>query len=737
MSADHVMAVSGSSMFLSHLTIRTPVASALDVGTGTGVQALLASRHAERVVGTDPNPRALSFARFNALLNDVPNVEFREGSLFEPVGEERFDLIVSNPPFVVSPDDDYLYRDSGAPGDEISRDVVRGAAEHLAPGGTATVLIGWIENPDVSPWERPTGWAADTGCDVWVLHHSTLQALSYAVPVERPPGAGPRPLPGDGQPVGRALPGGGHRGHRLRRRGAPAPRGPGLAALRRPRRALPGTRGRRARSLAALEDRLAGGLRDRIDARRTAGARPAPPRPVHAAARGRLRGRTGRARPGRGMRFQMPADPLTAELLARCDGRRYASARWSTRCTGTSGSAAGRGRVRPGRPRRRRDPAAQGVPDARGVSGFRWRRVPETWYQSARGLGEATVNDQPSNDARTRERVRRTAARRVLPAGVPGRRRGLTGVALSGVWKSAPALASEGTAAPAATGATGGLRFLEIDGVVVGTVKSVSGGEAYADVVPDPPQGDAIVHKHIGGVKYEDFTVQVGMGMSKPFTSGSRPRSTTRPRETARSLPATSTSTPSRRTVRERADHRGRVPGPGRGVEGRRVHDDQVPPEITRHKVSSGKVSGKPSNQKMWLPRTSGSRSAPCRQQGFEDRFVHGQAELRRVRRAARGSSRPASSTRTSPSRSRSPRPGRSGSTTSSSRGTQATTWSSPAAGGADARPVDGAPRDGPAPRRDLRARPEAPEPNALGVRRFIVELYCEEMTFEFKPSAT
>ena len=322
MSSDHVMAVSGSSMFLSHLTIRTPVAAALDVGTGTGVQALLASRHADRVVGTDPNPRALRFARFNALLNDVDSVEFREGSLFEPVGDERFDLIVSNPPFVVSPDSEYLYRDSGGPGDEISRDVVRGAAEHLAPGGTASILVGWIETPDVPPWDRPTGWAADAGCDVWVLHHSSLQALAYAVQWNAHLGPDPDVyLETVSRWVEHYRAGGigavGYGGVVLRRREGPTWRRFDDLGGRYPEPA-----GDVLRSLAALEDRLVGAS----EFESLLAERPAPAR--HHITQS-LRQHDGvyevelaeLVQDG-GLRFQVPADPLTAELLARCDGRR-------------------------------------------------------------------------------------------------------------------------------------------------------------------------------------------------------------------------------------------------------------------------------------------------------------------------------------------------------------------------------------------------------------------------------
>src|SRR5438046_1475536 len=80
---------------LAWLVPPTPVDSALDVGTVCGIHAIRAARYARRVVATDLNPRALRFARFNAALNGVANIEFREGSLWEPVGDETFDLIVA------------------------------------------------------------------------------------------------------------------------------------------------------------------------------------------------------------------------------------------------------------------------------------------------------------------------------------------------------------------------------------------------------------------------------------------------------------------------------------------------------------------------------------------------------------------------------------------------------------------------------------------------------------------
>src|SRR5262249_52333375 len=92
---DYVMSVSPSSLVLLGMTVRRQSRAALDLGTGCGIQAFAAAKHSRRVVGIDTNPRAIAIARFNAGLNDLANVEFREGSMFDPVEGEAFDLIVS------------------------------------------------------------------------------------------------------------------------------------------------------------------------------------------------------------------------------------------------------------------------------------------------------------------------------------------------------------------------------------------------------------------------------------------------------------------------------------------------------------------------------------------------------------------------------------------------------------------------------------------------------------------
>jgi Methyltransferase small domain len=177
---DYVGPVNPTSVTLAKLCVRRPVGSALDLGTGCGVQALLMSEFAQQVVATDVNPRALHYLAFNALLNGVTNVEPREGSFFEPVAGERFDLIASNPPFVVSPDSRYAFRDSGLSGDDVCREVVRGAGAALSEGGFATVLVNWVGRQREDWAVVPGHWLDGIGCDGWVLHNAAEDPLRYA-----------------------------------------------------------------------------------------------------------------------------------------------------------------------------------------------------------------------------------------------------------------------------------------------------------------------------------------------------------------------------------------------------------------------------------------------------------------------------------------------------------------------------------------------------------------------------
>jgi hypothetical protein len=189
---DHVLGISAASTSLTQLTIRDEVGTALDLGTGCGVQALHLAGHSQRVVATDVNQRALRIARFNAELNDVAaTVEVRDGSFFEPVAGERFDLIATNPPFVISPatgalrdgsslasSGTALYRDSGLPGDRVVEDIVRAAPDHLTEGGWCQILANWVIAED-RPWdERLAGWL-DDDCDALVVQREVVDPATY------------------------------------------------------------------------------------------------------------------------------------------------------------------------------------------------------------------------------------------------------------------------------------------------------------------------------------------------------------------------------------------------------------------------------------------------------------------------------------------------------------------------------------------------------------------------------
>ena len=179
--ADFVMSgTSASSISLTRLTIRRRVSSALDIGTGAGTHALLAASHADEVVATDTNKRALNFAAMNARLNGIENVSFAEGSFFEPVTGEKFDLIVSNPPFTISPSSPLLFQNAGLGGDKVSELILRESPTHLREGALAVALISWHHQTEKDWASRPSAWVDGHGCDLWLLHATSADPLNYA-----------------------------------------------------------------------------------------------------------------------------------------------------------------------------------------------------------------------------------------------------------------------------------------------------------------------------------------------------------------------------------------------------------------------------------------------------------------------------------------------------------------------------------------------------------------------------
>ncbi|URM97050.1 methyltransferase [Actinomadura madurae] len=179
---DHVVGAGGASGNLARLVVHRPVDNVLDVGTGCGVQAVhLAGRSpGARITATDVNPRALELAAMSFALSGVEGAELVRGSLLEPVRGRRFDLIVSNPPFVVAPSGGrrFTYRESGMPGDDFCRRLVEDAARYLNDGGYCQLLANWL-HVDGVPWEERVGAWVD-GCDAWIVQRDVQDPAEYA-----------------------------------------------------------------------------------------------------------------------------------------------------------------------------------------------------------------------------------------------------------------------------------------------------------------------------------------------------------------------------------------------------------------------------------------------------------------------------------------------------------------------------------------------------------------------------
>lgn len=217
LAPDHVLGVGGAGLTLAGLTPRTPVRTALDLGCGCGIQTLYLLRHAEHVVATDISARALAFTAFNAALagvsitgapgagsdiapssgldseagaasapdtaSGVGHLELLHGSLLEPVAGRRFDLIASNPPFVLTPPAVreaglplMEYRDAGGP---ILPALVAGLGEHLEPGASAVMLGNW-EHRGAGSWRDAVAAWLPEGLDAWILERELQDPVEYA-----------------------------------------------------------------------------------------------------------------------------------------------------------------------------------------------------------------------------------------------------------------------------------------------------------------------------------------------------------------------------------------------------------------------------------------------------------------------------------------------------------------------------------------------------------------------------
>ncbi len=143
----------------------------VDLGTGSGAVALAiaSERPQAQVIAIDASADALAVARGNARKNGIGNVSFRCGDWLSPLGDERVELIVSNPPYIES-DDPHLDRGdlrfeplaalvSGGDGLDDIRRIIDGACRHLRPQGWLLLEHGWQQGDAVRALLRNAGYA--------------------------------------------------------------------------------------------------------------------------------------------------------------------------------------------------------------------------------------------------------------------------------------------------------------------------------------------------------------------------------------------------------------------------------------------------------------------------------------------------------------------------------------------------------------------------------------------------
>ncbi|MDX2020164.1 MAG: class I SAM-dependent methyltransferase [Deltaproteobacteria bacterium] len=190
---EHVMGVTSASQTLQRCLMPGTYKQALDVGTGSGVVALALASQCRNVLGTDINRRALAFARLNAKLVGATNIRFARTSLFKGLPQNHFDLIVGNLPFVISPEQRFVYRDGGLPLDAFSATVVGQAALHLRPGAHAQFLVQWVHpreplaDAQEREEERLASWVADSACHLLALRFRAQKVEDYALEWSRGP----------------------------------------------------------------------------------------------------------------------------------------------------------------------------------------------------------------------------------------------------------------------------------------------------------------------------------------------------------------------------------------------------------------------------------------------------------------------------------------------------------------------------------------------------------------------
>jgi SAM-dependent methyltransferase len=171
----HVLGPTRATLVLEAALPPGPLGRVCELGTGAGYLAVRLAERARTMTATDVSPRALELAALNAAVAGLSDaemgvgIEWLRGDRFAPLARRRFDLVFGNLPFVVAPDQRFVYRDGGLGEDAFVASVVSGVGRHLLPGGMAVFLGQWIHREGEPEDERLAPWFVHAGCDALVL----------------------------------------------------------------------------------------------------------------------------------------------------------------------------------------------------------------------------------------------------------------------------------------------------------------------------------------------------------------------------------------------------------------------------------------------------------------------------------------------------------------------------------------------------------------------------------------
>jgi SAM-dependent methyltransferase len=178
-----VYPLGGDSHILARLAPRKAAKLALDIATGSGIHAILAASHCEKVHAVDLSARALDFARFNACLNGVrQKLHFFQGDLFEPLPSSQYDLILTNLPWVPTPEEpSELYRSGGGDGEMLVRRVVEALPNRLRPLGWMAMYVEYPKFSFEGYLERVVKWLGDGAWGVVLLNIRHMTTSTYVM----------------------------------------------------------------------------------------------------------------------------------------------------------------------------------------------------------------------------------------------------------------------------------------------------------------------------------------------------------------------------------------------------------------------------------------------------------------------------------------------------------------------------------------------------------------------------